>query len=249
MIHLVRTLAGCLLLSLLAPACSSVALAATAAPAAQSGSGRTARQSAGPTVYAYKLRYRAASEMINQVFPLLSPQGTVELQPGSNTLVLRDSTAKINQIVQMLREGDRPAQPMRLELLIVRASRAAVSPPVRRSDLPEELTRKLRAILPYDIYELEAQAQLSSLEGEEVMYEIGDSFQVGFRLGSALSNGRVKLSDFQLVHSGRAAKGGRQKLVHTNLNLWLDKPLSLGLAGSESSREALMLVLTLRKEK
>lgn len=245
MIHLVRTLAGCLLLSLLAPACSSAALAAPA----QAGARPVAQSAAGPTVYAYKFRYRSASEMINQVFPMLSPQGTVELQPGSNTLVLRDSAAKINQIVQMLREIDRQPQPMRLELLIVRASRAAVSPPVRRSDLPEELTRRLRAILPYDIYELEAQAQLSSLEGEEVMYEIGESFRVGYRLGTALANGRVKLSDFQLLHSGRAAKGGRQKLVHTNLNLWLDKPLSLGLAGSESSPEALMLVLTLRKEK
>lgn len=81
------------------------------------------------------------------------------------------------------------------------------------------------------------------------MYEIGDSFQVGFRLGTALADGRIKLSDFQVVYSGRSAKRGEQPLIHTNLNLWLDKTMSLGLAKSESSREALMLVLTLRKEK
>ena len=35
-------------------------------------------------------------------------------------------------------------------------------------------------------------------------------------------------------------------LLRTNLNLSLDQTMSLGLAKSEASREALMVVLTLR---
>ena len=35
-----------------------------------------------------------------------------------------------------------------------------------------------------------------------------------------------------------------KELIHTNLNLWLSKPMILGLARTESSTEALMVILT-----
>lgn len=199
-------------------------------------------------LHAYRFKHQTASEAVALVHPMLTDFGTVELQPRGNTLVIRDTAESLASILAALREFDHPARPLRLELLIVRASRTAVSPPMQRSDLPEELTRRLRSLLPYDSYELEAQAQLSTEEGQSAVFEMGGDFQVSFRLGTLAPDGRVKLSGFQVTRKGAAARKAAPNLIHTNLNLWLDKTVSLGLAKSESSREALMLVLTLRRD-
>lgn len=197
------------------------------------------------SLHAYALKYRRAGEAVALVSSLLSGDGTVELQPGSNTLVIRDTAAALGRIIPALRTFDHPARPLTLEIYIVRASRSQVSPAVPRSDLPDPLTRRLRSLLTYDIYEVQAQAQLASQEGQAVTYALADDYKVSFSLGTVFGDQRVKLSDFRIVRrTDRRAPGAA--LIHTNLNLRLDQTMSLGLARSESSPEALMVVLTLR---
>lgn len=197
-------------------------------------------------LHAYTLRYQQAIEAIPLIQPLLTSRGTLELQPGGNTLVLRDTAAAITRIVPVLRAFDHPAQPLTVEIQIVKASRAAFSPPVARSDLPEALTRRLRELLPYEIYELQAQAQLASQEGQAVAYELGDDYAVSFRLGTLLETRPIKLSDFAV--SRRAGKSrSAAPLVHTSLNIFLDQTMCLGLARSEGSREVLIIVVTVRR--
>lgn len=196
-------------------------------------------------LHAYTLRYQQAIEAVPLIQPLLTGRGTLELQPGGNTLVIRDTAAALGRIVPVLRNFDHPAQPIKVEILIVRASRAVVSPPVARSDLPEPLTRRLRELLPYESYELQAQAQLASQEGQAVAYELGDDYVVSFRLGTLLEAKRIRLANFEV--SRRAGKSkSTLPLVHTSLNLCLDQTMSLGLARSEGSRDALIIVVTVR---
>jgi len=196
-------------------------------------------------LHAFALKYRRAVDALAMVTPLLSQRGTVELQPATNTVVVRDTAASLARIVPMLHSFDHPARPLTLELYIVRASRSPVSPPIPHSDLPEALTRRLRALLAFDIYEVQAQAQLVSAEGQAVTYGLAQDFEVSFRLGTVVADQRVRLSDFRIARRGerRTLPG---ELIHTNLNLRLDQTTSLGLARSESSPEALMVVLTLR---
>jgi hypothetical protein len=197
-------------------------------------------------LHAYTLRYQQAIEAIPLIQPLLSGRGTLELQPGGNTLVVRDTAAALARIVPVLRGFDHPAVPLRVEILIVKASRVTVSPSIARSDLPEALTRRLRELLPYEIYELQAQAQLGSQEGQAVAYELGDDYVVSFRLGTLMAAQRIKLANFEI--SRRAAnRKSTSPLVHTNLNLCLDQTMSLGLARSEGSRDALIIVVTVRR--
>jgi hypothetical protein len=196
------------------------------------------------SLHAYALKYRRAGEAVALVSPLLSGDGTVELQPKSNTLVIRDTAAALRRIIPVLNSFDHPARPLTLEIYIVRASRSQVSPAVPRSDLPDPLTQRLRSLLTYDIYEVQAQAQLASLEGQSVTYALAEDYKVSFRLGTLFGDQRVKLSDFRIVRrTDRRSPGAA--LIHTNLNLRLDQTLSLGLARSEASREALMVVMIL----
>jgi len=195
-------------------------------------------------LHAYALKHRKASEALPVVSPLLSQRGTVELQPGTNTLVIRDTLAALGRIVPALRAYDHPARPLTLELYIVRASRAATTDV--RSELPEPLTQRLSALLRYNVYEVKAQALLASLEGQAVTYAMSGDYEVSFRVGTVLAPGRVKLSDFRFAK--RNSRGGQQQpqvLLQTNLNLRLDQMTSLGVARSETSNEALMVVMIL----
>lgn len=198
----------------------------------------------GVVVQAYTFRYQRAAEAVALVDPLLSAKGSIELQPGGNTLVVRDTPAAIKRILPVLRRFDHPPQSMRVEIYIVRASRSVVSPQVRRSDLPEELTQRLQDLLAYDVFETQAQTQLAGVEGQSVTYELGQQYTVSFRFGMLTDNQRVKLMNFRISrqNEGRPAAN----LLQANLTLWKNQTMSLGLAKSEASREALMLVMTLR---
>lgn len=193
---------------------------------------------------AYSFKYQRASEVMTLIYPLLSPRGTIELQPGGNTVVIRDTSETIRRILPVLKGFDHPARPLRLEVYVVRASRNTVSPQIQRSDLPEALTKRLRDLLAYDVYEVQAQAQLSGTEGQWVDYELGPDYKLSFRFGTLMTDQRLKLSSFQISRRAEGKLPG--VLLQTNLNLWVDQTTSLGLAKSEASHEALMVVLTLR---
>jgi hypothetical protein len=199
-------------------------------------------------LHAFALHHRRAGDALEVVRPLLSPLGTVELQPGRNTVVVRDSLAALSRIVPELRRFDRPLEPLELEVLVVRALAAGdvpAAPPAGAGPaVPADLERQLRALLRYERYELVAEASLRSRENEEVTYELGGGLSIRFRLGSLAEGRRIRLTDFQVA---REAAGGARPLIHTNLNLWLDRPVTLGLARSESSASALMVAITCRR--
>jgi hypothetical protein len=223
----------------------AMALAPVAILGVAPSAGAGPREAEDLALHAYSLRYQQAIEAVPLIQPLLSAKGTLELQPGSNTLVVRDTQAALNRIIPVLRAYDHPSQPLRLDVMIVKASRAVVSPQAR-SDLPEELTRRLRELLPYEVYELQAQTQLLTREGEAVAYNVGSDYEVSFRLGTLMSDRRVKLGGFE-VGRRLAHRAASVPMIHTNLNLWLEQTLSLGLARGEASRDALIIVLTLHR--
>lgn len=212
---------------------------------APSLSGQMIRRDGELVLHAFTLRHRPATDAVQLVFPLLSKQGTVEVQKATNTLVIRDTPAALSRIIPALRGYDHPSRPLSLEIYIVRALRSPVSPP-GPSDLPEPLVRKLRAMLPYDTYLVQAEARLASREGEAVTYALGGEYEVSFRLGTIVEGQRVRLSGFRILRRTEERRTG-SSLIHTNLTLPLEQTWSLGLARTEESREALMVVLTLRQ--
>src|ERR1700688_951258 len=101
----------------------------TCGPAVPLSAGQNQRREATElALHAYALRYQQAIEAIPLIQPLLTGRGTLELQPGGNTLVIRDTVAALARIVPVLRGFDHPSQPLKVEILIVRASRTVVSP-------------------------------------------------------------------------------------------------------------------------
>ncbi|HYN23211.1 MAG TPA: hypothetical protein VE078_19790, partial [Thermoanaerobaculia bacterium] len=151
-----------------------------------------------------------------------------------------------SRIIPVLRGYDHASRPLALDIYIVWATRPTVSGAPMQSDLPEPLTRRLRGVLPYDSYQVQAQARLTSREGEAVTYALGGEYEVSFRLGTVVTGPRVRLSNFRILRRTEERRAGAA-LIHTNLILPLEQTTSFVLTRNEESREALMLVLTVHR--
>lgn len=194
-------------------------------------------------VYAYTLQYKDPLEALPLIQPLLSQKGTVELQPGGKTVVVRDTLAALSRIVPALRAFDRAPQELRVEVMIVRAD-SRPHPSTSSEQLPEWLEERLRGLLRWDYYRLIARSALDTREDEGVTHEIGNQYGLSFRPGTLMTGDRLRLHDFKIWKvEGQEGK----PLIEATLNLWLGKPKVLGLANSESSDRALMVVLTCEK--
>lgn len=228
-----------LLLALLCAASAGPVLAQSGEPQGVEGESRAPEERVA--LHAYTLRHRGAQEAAELVRPLLSSQGRVTVQADRNTLVMRDTVAALARILPALRAFDRAQQGLAMELMVVRATRTTVSPAVR-STAPPDLVRRLRKLLSYDAYELVAETELATREGDEVTYEVGAGYSVRFRVGDVLARGQVKLHDFRLFRSG-----SDEPMIRTNLVLLLDKTYTLGFSKSEGSPTALMVVIECRR--
>lgn len=194
-----------------------------------------------PTIlYAHTLENQPAVGALPLVYPLLSDRGTVELKPKENTLVVRDLEANTRRIAKVLSDYDHPRRPVMVEVQLVRATVEPFSPAQVSEEVPKRLLARLQDLLPYHSYQLLAGTRLHSLEGEQVSYRLNTRYSVEFRIGTLLEDRRVRLHGFQL----RGQDGSEKALIHTNLNLHLNQTLYLGLATSEASQEALMVVIT-----
>lgn len=188
-------------------------------------------------VHAYTLRHQPAAEALELVHPMLSRRGSVQLQPGGNTLVVRDEAAVVERVAEVLREFDHAAQKLAIRIQVVRAGDGGDG-----ERLEPELARRLGELLRYDSYRVMAEAELEAREGELASYELGEEYRIDFQLGTLMSDERLKLHDFEVTH--RADEEERRRLLRTQVNLRLGRPMILGLAKDESSRRALLLVLT-----
>ncbi len=229
-----------------------------AQPASTAGANAKAR------VFAYTLKHQPADEALALVQPLLTARGTVEVQRGSNTLVIRETPLIIQRVSQLLEQFDHPPRDLRFDIQIVRAGpkRYGISPPQPEDDalgeepeseLSEALAARLREVLRYDDYRVLAEAGVTSREGEEVTYALGQTYTVSFRSGTVMAGQRVKLEGFRILKQVQnPSSKGRQlepeELFHATLNLWLDRPFNVVVTQDESRQEALMVAISCRRE-
>ena len=189
----------------------------------------------------YRLEHQPSRDALSLVEALLSPRGTVELRPGTNTLVLRDHRSRIDEIIALIREFDHPRRSLRLEMYILLAMRSDADSSAQDNarDLPAPLVESLGSMLRFNSYELLAKAKVEAQEGEEVETAIGDDYRVDFTVGTVLGDGnmlgepRLKLRGFELT------RASGERVLYADLNLKLGKTLAIG-----ESQSGLVVALT-----
>jgi hypothetical protein len=199
------------------------------------------------SVHVITMKHQSAREAMMLVLPLLSSRGTVELRPGGNTLVVRDTLAALSRILPVVYTFDHPARGVEVELWLIRASgrRDEISgPPPGPSNVPGDLLRSLVEHLPYRHYQLVAQSRVRSREGQRVTFDLATQYTVRFRLGTIVGDRRLRLNEFEVLQ--KVTPQPPQSLVRSQLNLWMERNMVLALSGGEQSSSALMVVVRCR---
>jgi hypothetical protein len=189
----------------------------------------------------FSLERQTVFEALNVVRPLLSVQGSVELDPNRNTISVRDNLAALSRVATAIRVFDRESRPVRIDVSLILAETAKISPRRPDTGIAPDLLARLRQLLRFDNFSLLAQSQIASFEGEAVVYDMAQGYRLNFELGSVGDGKRIRLSAFRMV---RALPGQPEhELVRSVVNLGLGQPLILGLTRDEAADRALMLVL------
>ena len=110
-----------------------VALAAFGAAADQAGD--------KVVVQTYKFKFKTADRAANLIKPLLGSEGSVSIQPGSNTLVVSDQGANVENISKAIADYDVPSRTFKLEIKLVAAGRVNGTPPAVPADLKDVSTK------------------------------------------------------------------------------------------------------------
>jgi len=196
-------------------------------------------------MHVYQLQHQSASEAMGIVVPLLSSRGTVQVRPGDNTLVVRDTVDALQKIMPIIYSFDHPSRSVDIQLWLVRATvTGGVSPeppPPPLKPLPADLVGSLRKSFHYQEYALVGSSSVSALEGEKVTFEVAKDFIVRFRLGTVVGEQRLRLSDFEVMLE--TATGAPQSLLKSQLNLWLQRTMAMGLTAGQDSGTALLVVV------
>jgi hypothetical protein len=189
----------------------------------------------------FSLEHQRVFDALNVVRPLLSMQGSVELDPHNNTISVRDNFAALSRVATAIRAFDRDNRPVRIDVQLIHAEIAKISPVKPTTGIAPDLLQRLRQLLRFQTFSLLAHSQIESREGEAVVYDMAQGYRLSFEVGTVFENQRIRLSGFRMV---RAAEGrAESELVRSVVNLGLDQPLILGLTRDEAADHALMLVL------
>lgn len=214
-------------------------LLGVAALCAALGAGPAAAQpKAAAAELGFTVKHQSMVDALLLVRPVLSPTGTVEAR--GKRLVVRDVPAVTQRLGEMLADFDHPRVALRVVVQIVQAYRENSGSP-ETSTVPEPLLSRLRQTLRYWTYRLVSQVGFEASEGTAVDSSVGPDYNLSFRLGTLRQRGQmVWLHNFALAQQSSLD----QLLLDTNLVLSLDRPLAVGFTQDESSRTALLMVLT-----
>jgi hypothetical protein len=205
--------------------------------------GGAAQQEAETQIrHAFTLQHQRADDALEWMQGEMSPHGTIELQRATNTLVLRDASSVLEHLLALLRDFDHPRRQIEFEISILEASRRGSGDP--RSELPAQLTDELRNWLAFTSYRLLGEGHFEAMEGEDVRFEIGAEFRLGFRVGTVLLDRRVKLYGVEIERSRGDALD--ESVFNGHLNVWVGKPLVLALPYRGSSSSGLVVAVTVR---
>jgi hypothetical protein len=114
-------------------------------------------------------------------------------------------------------------------------------PPPPLKELPPDLLRSLRNSFHYQEYDLVGSSSVSALEGERVTFEVAKDFTIRFRVGTMIGQQRLRLNDFEVLL--QPSTGDAVSLLKSQLNLWLERSMAMGLTAGQNSGTALLVVV------
>ena len=194
------------------------------------------------TVRTFTFKHKEADKAAAAIKTLLSADGTMSIQPATNALVVTDHPDRLAAIAKTLAEFDAAAQPFKLSVRIVAASRAAGAAhiPANLQDIKEWLS-----VLPYQAFEQLGDADVQGKEGVPGLVDLAGGYRADFKFGDYdPASDSIKISDLQI---SKVQKDQVTSLLKTSLNLRIGQTYLVSAARAPESKRALMIVLAARR--
>lgn len=200
-------------------------------------------------VSVYQCRYRPAREAAAVAEPLLSAEGSLEIQPRLNTIVVRDRPEVLQRVAAALARWDAAPASFRVRIRLIMASTA---PPPRGQPRPrlEGLGSELTGLFNFGSYQEIDTVEVSAADGSLMETSAGTVYRVRMRLrGVEGDPTRLQLAPFELARR----EGPGQGMIHRSI-LKSTVSLQVGQTGilvatrSEEAKQALIVILAADRE-
>jgi hypothetical protein len=199
----------------------------------------------GLAVRTFTFKFKQADRAAAAIKPLLSAEGSMSIQPSTNSLVVTDRAENMKTVARMIGDFDKEPQSFRLSVRIVGASRVAGTPKI--PDDLKDVARKL-AILPYNSYEAVGEATVQGKEGDPGLVDMQTGYRANFKFGEYdPASDSIAVKDLQISRLTGAQKDQLTSLLKTTLNLAIGQTYILGASKAPQSQRALMIVLVARR--
>jgi hypothetical protein len=202
---------------------------------------------------AYEVKFKSLADAAELVSPLLTPQGTVTLQPRLKTLTVQDRVLVLDRVASLLQSFD--VAPRNVEIamsLFLGTDRREQE--AGRVIPPSSMTRDVRGIAEtlgdftkWNAYEPLGGRAVTGAEGGRVTVNLSDEYRVAYDIDTVRDQS-VKLTNFVLQRVARGPDGKEkvQDVYSAAVVLPVGRMLMLGAAQNPESKRALFLTLQAR---
>jgi hypothetical protein len=195
------------------------------------------------SVRTFQFKFKEADKAAGVIKPLVSGEGSMAIQPSSNSLVVTDHPDNLKAIAAALQQYDAPARNVRLSVRLVGASRVdpsiAVEPGAELKDIATELS-----LLRFNSFERLGEAELQGKEGEPGLLDLASGYRAEFKFGEYdPASDTIRLNDFRL---SRLQNDQLVPLYKAALNLKLGRTVIVGATKPQGQR-ALMIVVVAKR--
>src|SRR5438067_2869437 len=194
------------------------------------------------SVRTFTFKYKDPGKAAEIIKPLLSAEGSISIQAGTNALVVTDRPDVLKTLAKTLGDYDAPPQAFKLVVRLIGASRAEGSPKI--GDDLKDIAPKL-AMLRFNALESLGAADFAGREGDPGILTLPTGYRAEFKLGEFdPASDSIKVSDFRL---SKLQGDQVTSLYKTTLNLRLGQTYIVGTTKTPQTQRALMIVLVARR--
>ena len=202
---------------------------------------------------AYEVKFKSLADAAELIGPLLTPQGSVTIQPRLKTLMIQDRISVLDRVGSLLSSFD--VAPRNVEIamsLFLGTDRREQE--AGRIIPPSSMTKDVRGIAEtlgdftkWNAYEPLGGRAVTGVEGGRVTVNLSDEYRVAYDIDTVRDQS-VKLTNFVLQRVTRDEDGKEkvQDVYSAAVVLPVGRMLMLGAAQNPESKRALFLTLQAR---
>src|ERR1035437_1660142 len=207
---------------------------------------------AGPApqtvVKVFTLKYRKVEDALARLRPLLSDSGAVSvvLETNLNSLTVRGTPARVEQITRAVAAFDVPLRAIDIAVTLLKSA-SEKSRAAEKTNVSEEIRgigEKLKKLFNVTDFTRLDSAVVRGAEGQRVASSMGGGYRLEFLLEPSRDGSQVQLRGLSLERVRReAGKEGRGEILRTSINVKLGQPYIPGVGRDESAADKLFVVI------